>query len=451
MKTRCLPICFTEANERENGERAGQLEALKKYYGEEAEFLPEKPLSAETLKGINQTEVDAVLFPQMIGAIFSYREILKTIGLPVIVLTSSFGTVEMWDWEIVSWLRTQAGLNVFTPYNTDLAKVVFRAVSAKRLMTGGVNFLMFQDDPGEGMQAYIFKRFYWWEKESSEAIEKAFGVKIVYKSWKGVNERARSIPDERAAELWKRWAVPTEDLPMPNILKAVKIYISIRETIDEVGNVYGVGANCLNESFHSDTTPCLAWNWIFEKDHIIWACEGDTVTLISKFILYSGLRHPLMMTNIYPFLVGMAALKHERIDKFPDIEDPGNHALGVHCGYFGEVPQSFCTDWVLRPRALAIVNDDAVVIDCRMKMGPVTMAKLRSDMKMLTIIEAEIEDYVQYPGSDTRNGALLRYRNRSGHKVMEGLSSHHAIIIQGDITHELLQLAKVYGFQTQVI
>jgi hypothetical protein len=72
-------------------------------------------------------------------------------------------------------------------------------------------------------------------------------------------------------------------------------------------------------------------------------------------------------------------------------------------------------------------------------------------MKGITIIEAEIENYVQYPGSDCRNGALIRYRNGSGHKVMEALSSHHAIIIQGDITHELLQMAKVYGFGTEVI
>ena len=77
------------------------------------------------------------------------------------------------------------------------------------------------------------------------------------------------------------------------------------------------------------------------------------------------------------------------------------------------------------------------------------MAKLRSDMKKLTIIEAEIEDYVQYPGSDCRNGALLRYRNGSGHKVMESLSSHHAILIQGDVTYKLLQMAKVYGFDTE--
>ena len=79
---------------------------------------------------------------------------------------------------------------------------------------------------------------------------------------------------------------------------------------------------------------------------------------------------------------------------------------------------SFCTQWVMRPKVLEIVNDDAIVIDCQMAAGPITMAKLRSDMKKLTIIEAEIEDYVSIR-SDCRNGALLRYRNGNGHKVME--------------------------------
>ena len=446
MKAILLPVFFTETNEREKEERTRQLKALKEIYSDTAEFLPEQPLGTSI-----HARVDAVLFPQMIGAIFSHRPELEKCSIPIIVLTSSFGTVEMWDWEIVSYLRLQLGLNVFTPYNVELAKVILRAIASKRLMQGNVNFLMFQDDPGEGMQANIFKRFYWWEEECTKTIEKTFKVKIVYKSWKEVNEQARQIPDADAAALWKEWAVPQIDVREENILKAVKLYIAIKKVILATGNVYGAGSNCLNESFHSDTTPCLAWNWVFEKDHIIWACEGDIVTLISKFILYSALQKPLMMTNIYPFLVGMAALKHERIDTFPEIADPDNHALGVHCGYFGLAPQSFCTYWVMRPKVLAIVNDNAVMIDCRMKCGPITMAKLRSDMKGITIIEAEIEDYVQYPGSDCRNGALIRYRNKSGHKVMEALSSHHAILIQGDITHELVQMAKVYGFSTEVI
>jgi len=446
MKAVLLPLYFTEANERETGERRTQLETLKKLYSDTAEFLPEQPMGTPIPDG-----ADAVLLPQMIGAIFSHRDDLKKCPLPIIVLTSSFGTVEMWDWEIVSYLRLQLALNVFTPYNVELAKVILRSIAVKRSMKDGINFLMFQDDPGEGMQANIFKKFYWWEAECTAVIEKTFNVKIVYRSWKAVNQRAKEIPDSDAAALWKERAVPQEGVSEESILKAVKLYMAVREEIQNTGNVRGVGSNCLNESFHSDTTPCLAWNWVFEHDRVIWACEGDTVTLISKFILYSALQKPMMMTNIYPFLVGMAALKHERIDTFPDIADPDNHALGVHCGYFGFAPQSFCTHWVMRPKVLAIVNDNAIVIDCRMKSGPITMAKLRSDMNGITVIEAEIEDYVQYPGSDCRNGALIRYRNGSGHKVMEKLSSHHAVLIQGDITHELVQLAKVFGFSTEVI
>lgn len=446
MKTKLLPLYFQEANERENAEREAQLHKLNELYGNEAEFLPEQVLGSEL-----PVEADAVVFPQMIGVIFRHKEGIRKISLPILVLTSEFGTVEMWDWEIVAYLREQLSLTILTPYNLELGKVILRAIAAKKEMKAGLKFLMFQDTPGEGQQAYIFKRFYWWERECREQIEKAFGIQLVYRSWKELNQRAELIPDEEALTLWRQRAVPQEGVSEKAIIKAVKVYIAVREVIVETGNVGGVGANCLNESFHSSSTPCLAWDWIYEYDHILWACEGDIVTLISKFVLYSALRKPIMMTNIYPFLVGMAALKHERIQQFPDISDPDNHALGVHCGYFGCMPQSFCASWVMRPKVLEIVNDDAIVLDCRMATGPITMAKLHADMHKLTIIEAEIEDYVQYPGSDTRNGALIRYRNNSGHKVMESLSSHHAILIQGAVTPELLQMAKIYGFETEVI
>lgn len=446
MKAKLLPLFFTETNDREKKEFTNQLIILSDMYGDDAEFLTPQPVDRFV-----PDDADALLFPQMIGAVFSHKVELKPVSLPIIVLTSQFGTVEMWDWEIVAYLREELGLNVFTPYNTDMARVVLRAISAKKNMKSGMKFLMMQDSPGEGMQANIFKRFYWWEKESADQIESAFGVDIVYRSWKEVNQTADQISDEAALGLWQQRPVPTEGLPIEDILKAVKVYMAVKALIDEIGNVFGVGSNCLNESFNSSTTPCLAWNWIYEYDHIIWACEGDLVTLISKYVLYSALRKPIMMTNIYPFLVGMAALKHEKIKEFPNIKDPDNHALGVHCGYFGVVPQSFCTDWVLRPKVLEIVNEHAVVIDCRMATGPITMAKLHANMKKLTIIEAEIEDYVQYPGSDCRNGALIRYRNHSGHKVMESLSSHHAIIIQGAVTPQLQQLAKVYHFETEII
>ncbi len=442
MKARLVPVYFSEANEREQKEFQQQMERLLGFYSDVAEFLPPVCL------GQDLPEADAVLFPQLIFAAFRHNDIFEQIKLPIVVLTSRFGTVEMWDWEIVTYLR-DIGCNVFSPYTVELAKTILRAIAVKKSLKDGAKFLMFQDTPGEGMQANIFKRFYWWEQESTDTMQDVFGLKLIYRSWKELNDRARKISDEEAAKVCADWDINQEGVCQKNYYKAVKVYIAVKETIAEIGDVAGVGSNCLNESFHCDTTPCLAWNMLFERDNIIWACEGDTLTLLSTYILYRSMEQPIMMTNLYPFLVGMAALAHEKIDRFPDIADPDNHALGVHCGYFGLVPRQFCSEWTMRPKVLEIVSDDAIVLDGRLPVGPVTLAKIYPGFKKLSIIKAEIENYVQYPGSDCRNGALIRYQD--GHKVMDALSSHHSLIISGDVTPALLQLAKVFGWEANVL
>lgn len=434
-------LYFKSINDREKDELAVQCKALEGFYGDLVEFLPPIPVGSAL-----PADADAVVFPQLVGAAFGEKEELKKIKLPVIILTSQFGTVEMWDWEIVTFLR-DAGLTVFSPYNIELAKCIFRAISCKSAMLQGTKFLMFQDDPGEGMQANIFKRFYWWEEECTRQMEAAFGLKIIYRSYKELNKNAALVSDEKAKEVSSGWNVPMEGVAEANYLKAVKMYVAVKDVISEIGDIKGVGANCLNESMHSDTTPCLAWNMLYEKDNILWSCEGDTLTMVSKYIFYTILQQPMMMTNIYPFLMGMAALKHEKIDKFPEVENGENHALGVHCGYFGLAPQSFCTHWMLRPKVLGIVNEDALMVDCRMAEGPVTLAKLHSDMKQVTLIECNIVGYAQYPGSDCRNGALIHYVNNNGHVIMDALSSHHAIIIKGNLIPELTQSLRVFGFK----
>jgi hypothetical protein len=438
-KAKLVPLYFKAANERELHEWEMQVENLKALYGDVADIL------APACAGDPVPEAAAILFPQLIGAAFSDSDKLAAYGLPIITLTSRFGTVEMWDWEIVTYLR-EKGLNVFSPYTVELAKVVIRSIAAKKAMANGAKFLMFQDSPGEGMQAYIFKRFFWWERECTERLEKAFGVELIYRSYKELNNKAEAIPDEAAREAAKGMDIEADpELGNEAFLDAVKLYLAIKDVIEEIGGVAGVGANCLNESFNSKTTPCLAWNELFEKDGVIFACEGDTLTMISTFILYRSLCQPVMMTNLYPFLVGMAALAHEKIDKFPDIEDPDNHALGVHCGYFGFAPKSFCSKWAMRPKILEIVGENAHVIDCELPKGPVTLAKIYPDLKRFSVIDAEIVDYVKYPGSDCRNGALIRWEN--GHDIMEHLCSHHSLIVAGRQKPALTQLAKTFGFE----
>lgn len=437
MKARLATVYFSEINSREKAEYERQMQKLREYYGDVAEFL-EPVCVGEPVDAL----ADAVVFPQMIGEAFHASDKLAAIDKPFIVLTSAYGTVEMWDWEIVTYLRDM-GFTVFSPYSVEVAKCVIRALAVKREMRSGAKFLMFQDSPGEGMQANIFKKFYWWEKESTDIMQDVFGVQLIYRSWKEVSESAETITDAEAIDVSADWDIAMDGVCRESYLRAVKIYIAVKRVIDEIGGVMGVGSNCLNESFNCNTTPCLAWNMLFERDNIIWACEGDTLTLLSTYIIYRSIEKPIMMTNLYPFLVGMAALAHERIDKFPDIDDPDNHALGVHCGYFGFVPRQFCSEWTLKPKVLEIVNEKAIVCDCRLPAGDVTLAKIYPGFKKLSVIEAEIESYVQYPGSDCLNGALIRYRD--GHKVMDNLCSHHSLIISGRQAHLLQMMAKVFG------
>ena len=442
LKAKIIPLRFQEINERELGEYEEQLARLKELYGDVADFEP------TVIAGEPIGDCDAVLFPQLIGAGYHYTEAFQNYNKPMLVITSRFGTVDMWDWELISYMRS-AGLTVFSPYNTNLGKVIFRALAVKEHLRHA-RFLMFQDDPGEGMQAYIFKRFYWWEKECTETMEKTFGIEMVYSSWKDVNARADEIPADTALAEFNSWELPCDErITDEQKILIGQLYLAICEKIDELGGVDGIGANCLNESMYSRTTPCTIWNRLFERYGVIWCCEGDTLTLLSTYILYHSLKAPIQMTNIYPFLVGQAAIFHERIDRFPDVDEPENYALGVHCGYAGFAPRCFCQRWKVMPKVLAIVNEKATMVDCELPEGDMVLAKINPSFDRLTVIPGTIEKYVQFPNTDSLNATLLHYR--SGEKVMEELPSHHQMIIVGKQKASLIQIARVFGWACEVI
>jgi L-fucose isomerase-like protein len=162
--------------------------------------------------------------------------------------------------------------------------------------------------------------------------------------------------------------------------------------------VLACGINCLNESHFSDTTPCLAWNWLYQDIGLTWGCEGDTMAMLTHHILHQSLPAPIMMTNMYPFLLGQAALKHERIVAFPEVTQPENHLLVAHCGYLGVLPQFFATERKLRSKVLAIVDENVSAIDARLPEGPITLAKLHPRLDRLSVAEGSLDGYAQYPG-----------------------------------------------------
>ena len=177
---------------------------------------------------------------------------------------------------------------------------------------------------------------------------------------------------------------------------------------------------------------------LYEERGLIWGCEGDTLSMLTKYILHKSLDTPIMMTNLYPFLLGQAALKHERIPDFPEVDEPENHILVAHCGYLGVLPKSFSTQWTLRPKVLAIVDENATAIDARLPTGPVTLAKLDPTLEKMTVSEGSLTGYVQYSSSDCLNGGIIKVAD--GHRLMNTLSSHHYLLMTG---HNLIDITLV--------
>lgn len=443
MRAKVVPLFF------ENGRNEDfdiQLNLLKEILVDFIEFTDEvalgKPIPAD---------VDAVLFPQILGAAYDQLDDFKAIEVPILIITTEFGTMAMWDWEVIKYLETE-GVEVIAPYNMDQTKNLARALAVKRdLQTS--KFVVYQDEPAVGgFQPEIFKRFYWFMDEYTQRMADKFGVQLEERSFAKLGAEMKEVPDQEAVKTWEDWedTIPLGDISDRQRNSAVKFYMKLKEDLDADPTIRGMGVNCLNESHHCDSTPCLAWNMLYEGDGLIWACEGDTVVLLTKYLLHKSLDVPIMMTNMYPFLMGNAALKHERIPYFPEVKgNPDNYILAAHCGYFGVVPQSFSTEWTLRSKVLAIVDDNATAIDARMPEGPITLAKMNPDLETISVVEGEIEKYTQYEDSDCLNGAVIRVPD--GHKLVSSLASHHYLILTGHRLPEIRQIAKVFDIKVEEI
>jgi L-fucose isomerase-like protein len=381
----------------------------------------------------------------VLGDAYRRLDAIKAINVPILVVTSEFGTLSMWDWEILAWLREE-GVHAIAPYDLAQARRVCAALQVKRELATG-KFVVYQDDPGDGMQAPIFKRFYCWEDEFSERIMARFGLLIEKRRFKELGARAKAIPDAMAEAAWKEKQQPVAGCAGRPVTSAMKMYLALRDDLDADPAIRAMGINCLNESMFSDTTPCLAWSLLHDERGLIWGCEADTVAMLTKHILRRSTGAAVIMTNLYPFLMGQAALKHERIAEFPAVADPENHILVAHCGYMGVIPRSMSTSWTLKPKVLAIVDDNATAIDARLPEGPITMAKLMPTFDTLVATAAELTGYAGWPGSDCVNGGLIRVKD--GRRMMARLPSHHALVMVGDHTADLRMIGPVFGLAVE--
>jgi hypothetical protein len=401
------------------------------------------------ISNASKVPADAVVVPDLSGLAYRLRDGFAAVEVPILVITSEFGTVSMWDWEIRDFLRRR-GVETLAPTSLQEFQDICRALGVKQRLTSSL-MLAYQDDLGAGKQPDIFKRFFWWEDECVDRLRESFGVKVERRSYRALWARAKSVSEVRLESELARTerTVALVGLAQRAKLDALRLKLAIGDELDETPGVIAAGINCLNESATTTTTPCLAWNMLFEERGLIWGCEADLTSMITKFITYESLRAPVMMTNLYPFLMGETALKHEKIPYFPDREEPQNHVLAAHCGFFGIVPQSFASLFSVKPRVLEIVDENAHALDARFPEGNITIVKIASTMDSLMVAPAQLTDYEQYENSDCLNGAVLRVED--GYRFVENLPSHHAVLAVGDITRRLEVVGSVLDLAIQKI
>ncbi len=436
MAARLLPV-FLEDTPQPSFVR--QLEALRALAGSTVAWLD--PVRIGEATGV---PCDAVVVPDMSGAAYRSLAAFQSLDVPILVVTTEFGTVSMWDWEIRDYLRRR-GVHTVAPTSREEFADLCRALEVKQRLGSSV-MLAYQDELGAGKQPDIFKRFFWWEDECVEVLREQLGVRVERRSYKALWARARALPEARVIE--ELSAVEADvpiasDVARRSRMDALRLKLALADELDETPGVIAAGINCLNESGTSTTTPCLAWSLLFEERGLIWGCEADLTSMITKFLTWESLRTPVMMTNLYPFLMGDAALKHERIPYFPEVEEPQNHILAAHCGYFGIVPRSWSTSWTIRPRVLEIVDENSHALDARFPEGDLTIVKIDSTATELTVTPALLTNYEQYEHSDCLNGAVLRVED--GYRYVEALPSHHAVLAVGDVTRRLELVGDVLG------
>ncbi|MDD4574104.1 MAG: hypothetical protein PHR69_07815, partial [Sphaerochaeta sp.] len=158
MKAILAPVYF-KRDKTEKFEQ--QLAHISQELKDELELLPPIWLGQPVPK-----DADAVVFPEILGEAYEHSEDFANIEIPILILTSEFMTISMWDWEIMNFLKGK-GVKVLAPYNKVQSKVICRSLALQRKMQS-TSFLIFQDNPGEGFQPDIFKCFYWWGEECTK-------------------------------------------------------------------------------------------------------------------------------------------------------------------------------------------------------------------------------------------------------------------------------------------
>ena len=256
-----------------------QLEHLQQRLGDLVEWLAPAPIDAPL-----PPDASAVVVPDLSGVAYRKLDAFRAIDKPILVITSEFATVSMWDWEIRDFLRRR-GVATVAPTSLQESEDICRALGVKETLAGA-RCSPTRTTSGRACSPTSSSASSGGRRSASGPCTSASASRSSTAAT-GSSPRVRPPSRKRASPRRPRIEdrVPMLGLSPSAKADALRLYSALEDDLDASGRVIAAGINCLNESASSTTTPCLAWNLLFEDRGLLWGCEADLVSMLTEFIV----------------------------------------------------------------------------------------------------------------------------------------------------------------------
>ena len=307
-------------------------------------------------------------------------EAFQAIDLPILIVTSEFGTLSMWDWEIIEYLQVARASRRSPPTTSSRRKKVCAALRRQAGADRTRSSWSTRTTRAKAFRPPSSSASTGGKTSAPSGSATSSASTIVKKSFRELGAAGQGDLRRRG----RRGLEGPERAdrgPLGTALRsAVKLYLAVKRDLDQDPSIRGAASTA--STSRTSPTPRPAWpgTCCIEERGLIWGCEADTMSMLTKYLLHRSLGAPIMMTNLYPFLLGDAAAQ-ARADR--GLSRGRGRAGEPHPGgplrLHGRDPASFATEWTLRKKVLAIVDDNATAIDARLPTGDVTLAKLHPD------------------------------------------------------------------------
>ena len=181
-------------------------------------------------------DVDAVVFPQMLGEAYRRLEQFKALGLPVLVITSEFGTVSMWDWEINQLPARREGCTVIAPYDLDAGPPGLPPAGAANASCAAPNSSSTRTTPARASRPASSSASTGGKRSAPPRLKERFGAADRQAQLpRAGRTRPRPSPTRRPSRpgrTGRRRCPWTSSAERALLLSAVKLYLAVKRDLD---------------------------------------------------------------------------------------------------------------------------------------------------------------------------------------------------------------------------